>query len=195
MYTGYSVWLKVIRYCVLPLQVSLLFVFTQHFHIENTLPLQTALPRTFVHEHCSTTFSQTLHWWMTWKLFWSFNDSRSQQCCDTGCRDTPTVKANWLTWCNSCCGIFFTIAMGNLWEKSINKLFNCTALLNAYLRRDQHWPDVILIASFWWMTKWNCGMSQVILRKKKTLRQSAIVLCNACIVINELAPVLHLQVV
>ena len=35
------------------------------------------------------------------------------------------------------------------------------------------------------------GMSQVILRKKKTLRQSA----NACIVINELAPVVHLQVV
>ena len=36
--------------------------------------------------------------------------------------------------------------------------------------------------------KWSC-------EKKKTLRQSAIVLCNACIVINELAPVLHLQVV
>ena len=117
MYTGYGVWLKVIRYCVLPLQVSLLFVFTQHFHIENTLRLQTALPRTFVHEHCSTTFTQTLHWWMTWKLFWSFNDSRSQRCCDTGCRDTPIVKANWLTWCNSCCGIFFTMAMGNLSEK------------------------------------------------------------------------------
>ena len=50
-------------------------------------------------------------------LFWSFNDSRSQRCCDTGCRDTPIVKANWLTWCNSCCGIFFTIAMGNLSEK------------------------------------------------------------------------------
>ena len=114
---GYSVWLKVIRYCVLPLQVSLLSVFTQHFHIEKTLRLQTALPRTFVHEHCSTTFSQTLHWWMTWKLFWSFNDSRSQRCCDTGCRDTSIIKANWLTWCNSCCGIFFTIAMGNFSEK------------------------------------------------------------------------------
>ena len=35
--------------------------------------------------------------------------------------------------------------------------------------------------------KWSC--------EKKNLRQSAIVLCNACIVINELAPVLHLQVV
>ena len=34
--------------------------------------------------------------------------------------------------------------------------------------------------------KWSC--------EKKNLRQSAIVLCNACIVINELAPVLHLQV-
>ena len=44
------------------------------------------------------------------------------------------------------------------------------------------------------MTKWNCGISQVILRKKN-LRQSAIVLRNACIVINELAPVLHLKVV
>ena len=114
-HTGY--WLKVIRYCVIPLQVPLLFVFTQHFHFENTLRLQTALPRTFVHEHCSTTFTQTLHWWMTWKLFWSFNDSRSQRCCDTGCRGTPIAKANWLTWCNSCCGIFFTIAMGNLSEK------------------------------------------------------------------------------
>ena len=37
------------------------------------------------------------------------------------------------------------------------------------------------------LVKWSC--------EKKTLRQSAIVLCNACIVINELAPVLHLQVV
>ena len=36
------------------------------------------------------------------------------------------------------------------------------------------------------LVKWSC-------EKKKTLRQSAIVLCNACIVINELAPVLHLQ--
>ena len=35
--------------------------------------------------------------------------------------------------------------------------------------------------------KWSC--------EKKNLRQSAIVSCNACIVINELAPVLHLQVV
>ena len=59
----------VIRYCVIPLQVPLLFVFTQHFHFENTLRLQTALPRTFVHEHCSSTFTQTLHWWMTWKFF------------------------------------------------------------------------------------------------------------------------------
>ena len=36
------------------------------------------------------------------------------------------------------------------------------------------------------LVKWSC--------EKKTPRQSAIVLCNACIVINELAPVLHLQV-
>ena len=35
--------------------------------------------------------------------------------------------------------------------------------------------------------KWSCG--------KKKIRQRAIVLCNACIVINELAPVLHLKVV
>ena len=47
-------------------------------------------------------------------LFWSFNDSRSQRCCDTGCRDTPTVKANSLTWCNSWCFLF---TIGNLSEK------------------------------------------------------------------------------
>ena len=35
-------------------------------------------------------------------FFLSFNDSRNQRCCDTGCRDIPTVKANLLTWCNSC---------------------------------------------------------------------------------------------
>ena len=93
LYTRY--WLKVIRYCVIPLQVPLLFVFTQHFHFENTLRLQTALPRTVVHEHCSSTFTQTLHWRMTWRFFWSFNDSRSQRCCDTGCRDTPTVRIHW----------------------------------------------------------------------------------------------------
>ena len=70
LYTGY--WLEVIRYSVIPLQVPLLFVFTQHFHFENTLRLQTALPRTFVHEHCSSTFTQTLHWRMTWRLFLKF---------------------------------------------------------------------------------------------------------------------------
>ena len=46
-------------------------------------------------------------------FFWSFNDSRSQGCCGTGCRDTPTVKANLLTWCNSC----FLFTIGNISEK------------------------------------------------------------------------------
>ena len=70
LYTRY--WLKVIRYCVIPLQVPLLFVFTQHFHFENPLRLQTAVPRTFVHEHCASTFTQTLHWRMTWIFFLKF---------------------------------------------------------------------------------------------------------------------------
>ena len=49
-------------------------------------------------------------------LFWSFNDSRSQGCCDTGCRDTPTVKANSLTWCNSCC--FWSLLQQEIYQKS-----------------------------------------------------------------------------
>ena len=79
-----------IRYCVIPLQVPLLFAFTQDFHFDNTLRLKTALPRTFVQEHCSSTFTQTLHWRMKRRFFWSFNDCRIQRCCDTGCGDTPT---------------------------------------------------------------------------------------------------------
>ena len=45
---------------------------------------------------------------------------------------------------------FFHYRNGKFIRK-VNKqiIFNCTALLNAYLRRDQHWSDVILIASFW----------------------------------------------
>ena len=58
-------------------------------------------------------------------LFWSFNDSRSQRCCDTGCRDTPTVKANSLTWCNSWC--FCSLSWQEIYQKSkynVNKIFN-----------------------------------------------------------------------
>ena len=51
----------------------------------------------FLDFHSNTTLMNDM------EIFWSFNDSRSQRCCDTGCSDTPTVKANSLTWCNSCC--------------------------------------------------------------------------------------------
>ena len=114
LYTGY--WLKVIRYCLLPLQVPLLFVFTQHFHFENTLRLQTALPRTFVHEHCSSTFTQTLHWRMTWRFFLKFSWLQE-----------PTMLRYWVQRYSPSKGEFinmvqlvmflFTIAIGNLSEK------------------------------------------------------------------------------
>ena len=114
LYTGY--WLNVIRYCVLPLQVPLLFVFTQHFHFENTLRLQTALPRTFVHEHCSSTFTQTLHWRMTWRFFLKFQWLQE-----------PTMLRYWVQRYSHSEGEFinmvqlvlflFTIVIGNLSEK------------------------------------------------------------------------------
>lgn len=47
--------------CFLVLQVSLLFVFSQHFDFKNTLCLQTSLSRASLHEHCATAFTQALH--------------------------------------------------------------------------------------------------------------------------------------
>ena len=112
LYTRY--WLKVIRYCVIPLQVPLLFVFTQHFHFENPLRLQTAVPRTFVHEHCASTFTQTLHWRMTWIFFLKFYWLQE-----------PRMLRYWVQRYSHCEGEFinmvqlvlFLFTIGNLSEK------------------------------------------------------------------------------
>ncbi|KAK2568336.1 DNA-directed RNA polymerase III subunit RPC2 [Acropora cervicornis] len=41
--------------------VPLLLIISQYFNPEDTLRLQTSFPRTYVHEHCSTTVTQALH--------------------------------------------------------------------------------------------------------------------------------------
>ena len=46
-------------------QVPLLLIISQYFNPEDTLRLQTSFPRTYGHEHCSSTFTQALHGWIT----------------------------------------------------------------------------------------------------------------------------------
>ena len=114
LYTGY--WLKVIRYCVIHLQVPLLFVFTQHFHFENTLRLQTAVPRTFVHEHCSSTFTQTLHWRMTWRFFLKFYWLQEPRMLRYWVQRYSPSKGEFINMVQLVM-FLFTIAIGNLSEK------------------------------------------------------------------------------